>query len=152
MKETLASAAGHAEIVRRIEALTPASQRLWGSMSVGGMVCHLYDAYRVPLGEVAVKPVKVPAPRSAMKYLALQISQPWPKNVQTPIEVRQGGGGTVPSDFAADKARLLDSLERFCTCPDLARVEHAFFGAMSQEDWMRWGYLHADHHLRQFSA
>jgi hypothetical protein len=24
------------------------------------------------------------------------------------------------------------------------------FGPMSERDWMRWGYLHADHHLRQF--
>ena len=28
--------------------------------------------------------------------------------------------------------------------------EHPIFGAMSVKDWMRWGYLHADHHLRQF--
>jgi prephenate dehydrogenase len=27
---------------------------------------------------------------------------------------------------------------------------HPMFGPMSPEDWMRWGYLHADHHLRQF--
>jgi hypothetical protein len=24
------------------------------------------------------------------------------------------------------------------------------FGPMTEKDWMRWGYLHADHHLRQF--
>ena len=24
------------------------------------------------------------------------------------------------------------------------------FGHMSEKDWMQWGYLHADHHLRQF--
>ena len=27
---------------------------------------------------------------------------------------------------------------------------HPMFGPMTPEDWMRWGYLHADHHLRQF--
>ena len=27
---------------------------------------------------------------------------------------------------------------------------HPMFGPMSAADWMRWGYLHADHHLRQF--
>jgi hypothetical protein len=152
MKKTLASASDHTEIVERIAALTPASQRLWGSMSVGGMVCHLCDAYRVPLGEVAWKPVELPLPRSVMKAFALHSPTPWPKNIQTTEEVRQGGGGTLPGDFAADKARLLDTLERFCACPGLARIEHAFFGPMSHADWMRWGYLHADHHLRQFSA
>jgi hypothetical protein len=27
---------------------------------------------------------------------------------------------------------------------------HPMFGGMTAKDWMRWGYLHADHHLRQF--
>lgn len=150
-KKTLASASDHTEIVQRIAALTPTAQRRWGSMSVGGMVCHLDDAYRVPLGELTVKPVKVPVPRSVMKFLALQIPSPWPKNVQTTEEMRQGGGGTAPGAFATDQARLLDSLERFSACQGLAQIQHAFFGPMSHEDWMRWGYLHADHHLRQFS-
>jgi hypothetical protein len=29
---------------------------------------------------------------------------------------------------------------------------HPIFGAMTRRAWMRWGYLHVDHHLRQFSA
>ena len=35
---------------------------------------------------------------------------------------------------------------------DFSWADHPFFGAMSVEQWMRWGYLHADHHLRQFGA
>ena len=31
-------------------------------------------------------------------------------------------------------------------------VRHPFFGAMSPNQWLRWGYLHTDHHLRQFGA
>jgi hypothetical protein len=27
---------------------------------------------------------------------------------------------------------------------------HPIFGKMSETDWMRWAYLHVDHHLRQF--
>jgi len=27
---------------------------------------------------------------------------------------------------------------------------HPLFDEMSERDWMRWGYLHADHHFRQF--
>ena len=26
------------------------------------------------------------------------------------------------------------------------------FGAMTTERWKRWGYLHMDHHLRQFGV
>jgi hypothetical protein len=29
-------------------------------------------------------------------------------------------------------------------------MPHSIFGSMTNQDWMRWGYLHADHHLRQF--
>jgi hypothetical protein len=29
---------------------------------------------------------------------------------------------------------------------------HPIFGALSARDWLRWGYLHADHHLRQFGV
>ena len=28
--------------------------------------------------------------------------------------------------------------------------DRARWGKMTAGDWMRWGYLHADHHLRQF--
>jgi uncharacterized protein DUF1569 len=27
---------------------------------------------------------------------------------------------------------------------------HPIFGPMSESAWLRWAYLHADHHLRQF--
>jgi len=26
------------------------------------------------------------------------------------------------------------------------------FGLMPDRDWMRWGYLHMNHHLRQFGV
>jgi hypothetical protein len=46
---------------------------------------------------------------------------------------------------------LLKTVERFCGCTQLMIV-HPMFGSMKRADWLRWGYLHADHHLRQFSA
>ena len=32
------------------------------------------------------------------------------------------------------------------------RQIHPLFGRMSEAAWLRWGYLHVDHHLRQFGA
>jgi hypothetical protein len=29
---------------------------------------------------------------------------------------------------------------------------HPLFGGMSDGAWLRWAYLHIDHHLRQFGA
>jgi hypothetical protein len=51
--------------------------------------------------------------------------------------------------FETDRADVLTELER-CCLPEQVRVDHSLFGPMSFADWMRWGYLHADYHLRQF--
>ena len=85
------------------------------------------------------------------KFFALRTPMRWPRNLTTGDSVRQGAGGTPPAEFARDRARLLETLDRFCACTTLITI-HPFFGNMSSADWLRWGYLHADHHLRQFSA
>jgi hypothetical protein len=36
--------------------------------------------------------------------------------------------------------------------PGLHWPTHPIFGRMSEAAWMRWAYLHTDHHLRQFGA
>jgi len=147
---SLANVTDRNEIMQRLSALTPSAQRVWGSMTVEEMICHLSDAFLLALGERAAKPVKMPVPGKVMKIMALRLPAPWPHGVQTVEEVRQGGGGTTPNTFEADRTRLLEALERFCASPGLERNPHPFFGAMSRADWMRWGYLHMDHHLRQF--
>ena len=38
---------------RRIDRLTPDSERQWGKMSVDQMVCHLSDQLRLALGELS---------------------------------------------------------------------------------------------------
>jgi hypothetical protein len=44
-------------------------------------------------------------------------------------------------------------IDRFTRQPrDFELQMHPIFGAMTEEEWMRWGYLHMDHHLRQFGA
>ena len=152
MTKTLANAADCEQIRRRIVALSEESTRRWGSMSIGGMMCHLDDSYQLALGERPGARVSVPLPRRMIKYLALRTSMPWAKNMKTIREVRQGAGGTCPGSFADDQARLLDTVTRFSACSTLAQAQHPFFGPMSADDWLRWGWRHADHHLRQFSA
>ena len=66
---------------------------------------------------------------------------------------QQAGGGTSPVEFARDKRELRALLERFTKQPpDFSWGEHPHFGAMSEREWMRLAYLHADHHLRQFGT
>jgi hypothetical protein len=151
MAKTLASPADCEEIRRRIAALAPESPRRWGSMSIGGMLCHVDDSYRAVLGERPFSTAKLAVPPWFAKLVALRAPMQWPRNLMTAESVRQGGGGTPPVAFAEDRARLLKTFQRFCGCTQLMTV-HPMFGSMKRADWLRWGYLHADHHLRQFSA
>jgi hypothetical protein len=65
--------------------------------------------------------------------------------------MEQGVGGTAPAEFLEDRQKLTELIGRF-TNDRFQWSEHPIFGAMSEKDWMRWGYLHCDHHLRQFGA
>ena len=61
--------------------------------------------------------------------------------------------GTPAGEFSADCRELLQLLDRFTRQPhDFAWQPHPIFGPMTDAEWMRWGYLHMDHHLRQFGA
>ncbi len=151
--KTLANKQDRMEIVRRIEMTGPSNQRRWGTMSAGQMICHLSDAIRVALGDRTAKPVKNRYNGPPMRWLALWLPLPWPHGVSTVPECDAKAGGSPPADFERDKGDLLALLERFTAQPNaVAQHAHPFFGPMTEKEWMRWGYLHADHHLRQFGA
>jgi hypothetical protein len=120
-------------------------------MSIGGMLCHLDDSYRSVMGERPFAGARLGVPPWFAKFVALRAPMQWPRNLMTSESVRQGGGGTPPVEFVEDRARLLKTFMLFCGCAELAPT-HPMFGSMRRADWLRWGYLHADHHLRQFSA
>ncbi len=147
---TLDSGADRQAIVRRIYALAASDRRLWGKMSAHQMVCHLCDAYRSALGERYVSPAMGFLQRTVIKWIALRVPAKWPKGTPTRPEVEQGVGGTAPVEFEADRSELLSAVRRFCDESGNKSISHPFFGRMTRQEWLRWGYLHADHHLRQF--
>ena len=148
--KTLSSASDLASIRNRIAFLSPADTRLWGSMNAHQAVCHFTDAFCCPLGERVPPPIKaLPIPVPIYKWLALYFPMKWPTGVPTPPEMNQQIGGTPPADFAADRATLLAKLNQFAQRSG-PWSPHPIFGNMTAPEWMRWGYLHTDHHLRQF--
>jgi hypothetical protein len=148
--KTLANTEDLGEIRGRIALLTAADVRLWGAMSCHQMVCHLTDAFGCPLGERAVAALKgPPIPVGVYRWLALWVPMKWPKGIKTTPEMDQRIGGTQPVEFAVDLAMLLRKLEQFAVAEGLLGT-HPLFGVMTTAEWMRWGYLHTDHHLRQF--
>ena len=151
--KTLAREGDKAEIVRRLRTLRPDSVRRWGRMSVHQMVCHLADALRMANGEKSTKLNAGFVQRTAVKWAALYMPFPWPPGIPSSPEIASEFGGTKPIDFAADLAEVEALLERMTAARTVvARLPHPLFGPMSEAEWLRWGYRHLDHHLRQFGA
>jgi hypothetical protein len=142
------------EIARRVDSVQPDSARLWGKMSAHQMICHLSDGFRLYMGEKKVAPAGGMYPSKALRWIALWAPMQWPHGFKTMPELdQQAGGGTSPVEFARDVRELRNLLERFVRQPqDFRWPAHPHFGEMSERDWMRLAYLHADHHLRQFGA
>jgi hypothetical protein len=122
-------------------------------MSAHQMVCHLADWCRLALGQKVASPQTGVLQRTILKVVVLWVPLPWPHGIRTSAEVDQERGGTPPVDFAADLAQV-EALLELVTAPTrtLDRQSHPVFGPMSDAAWLRLGYLHADHHLRQFGA
>ena len=141
-----------AEIHRRIKKLSAESSRQWGRMTVTQMVCHLADAYRAHTGDRECVEVSPLWKRMGLKWAALYGPLPWPKGrIATLPELDPLRDGTSPSEFAHDVERLEQALDVFVQTASEGRCErHMLFGPLSPNQWLRFGYLHADHHLRQF--
>ena len=150
--KSLNDAACCRELRSRLSGVRQDTPRVWGSMSAAQMICHLNDSF---LGVMGEKPMQIPPGISiwpVLKYVALYAPMQWPKGVPTRPEFDQlAGGGTPPAQFETDVRSLLGTMERFSGNPrDFEFRPHPMFKAMSDGQWMRWGYLHMDHHLRHF--
>ena len=137
-------------LVTRLGKLHPERPRAWGRMTPNEMLCHLSDSFAVALGERAVTPADTWMRRNVVKYIALRTSLAWPHGLPTRPEVEQGVGGTSPTAFEADRTRAVAMLRRFAA-PDARLGAHPWFGPLTRDEWMIWGYRHTDHHLRQFA-
>src|SRR5262245_29517831 len=151
---TLASAADRMSLLERMNRLESVRTPLWGRMSAPQMICHLGDAFRMALGTKATRPRVTLMGRTVVKGIALYLPLAWPAGIPTSRELDQAqGGGTPPGDFGADLALARELLEAVAAAPPgLAGRIHPVFGVLSQAAWLRWAYLHTDHHLRQFGV
>jgi uncharacterized protein DUF1569 len=151
--KTLSDPQTREEIIRRLQAIRSDSTRRWGRMTSHQMICHLADSFRGVIGEKPLTMAPSPLPRGIVRWIALDLPLAWPKDLKTRPEMDQNVGGTPPTEFGADLAALHALFDLFTgsTRPYAGR-SHPIFGPMSDADWLRWGYLHMDHHLRQFGV
>jgi Protein of unknown function (DUF1569) len=146
--KSLASVEVLAEIRGRLRNVRVDDRARWGKMTAKRMVRHLICSYEIALGERTVEPVEGPVP-VLMKFIALRSGFRWPKNIQTVPELKRAIAEHSDVEFNVLMRAVVESTEAVARGGHYA-PSHPMFGPMSPEDWMRWGYLHADHHLRQF--
>ncbi len=149
---TLAQAEVLADLIARLERVRPESERRWGSLTSGEMLCHLADCTRSVLSGRAGS--SSPRARPVLKWMALYSRFPWPKGrIRTRTELDPHAKGTRPVEFERDRAAAIEGLRALARAvPDTLPTAHFVFGRMGAGDWLRWGYLHTDHHLRQFGV
>jgi hypothetical protein len=140
------------EILSRLQQLRATDGPRWGRMYAGAMVRHLVESHEMAMREIEVKRPAVSWLRGPHgRWLALRLPLQWGKDMPTlpEIDVMQRANYTI--QFPEEQRRLLRLIEEFCVCSQGELLpEHPLLGRFNRNEWMRWGYLHADHHLRQF--
>jgi hypothetical protein len=136
----------------RLAAVTPRSERQWGTLTPHEMLCHLGDAADMVLGlRPRTKPL-APESRWLKKLVGIWLPIPWRHGVPTNPQFNPHAQGTRPTDFDADRSRVVAGLRAIAGATEGLEPMHGMFGAMSLRDWQRWAFRHTDHHLRQFGV
>ncbi|MES2767188.1 MAG: DUF1569 domain-containing protein [Bacteroidota bacterium] len=142
-----------AEIVARIQKLTPESKAQWGKMNAGQNLCHLNDQLRLALDQKTIPDAGNFFTKTILKKLILW-GMPAPKGkAKTHPDLAQEFGGTKPTDFEADRKSLLKNIDEIAAKPENSEWKpNPVFGKMTKEEWGRMAYTHMDHHLKQFGV
>ena len=137
------------DISNRVRSLSVSSTRRWGSMNVEGMLRHLSLAARMATGELTVPSANKRAFQVfPLKHLILYVL-PFPRGAPTATELKP----VEAASFEAERAALLEVLERIGTGPDEGEGPfHPLFGPLTRREWGVATYKHTDHHLKQFGA
>jgi hypothetical protein len=152
VKHDIADPSERAAIVARLRRLAPDSPRQWGRMTPHQAVCHMSDSFRAMMSDKPITSIATPFSRTVIKWVALHAPMNWPPGVKTMPEVDQEIGGTKPLEFARDRLDLEALIEQFAAKQGGDLQPHPMFGRMTTAEWRRWGWLHMDHHLRQFGV
>lgn len=145
------NAADSAEIIERINKLTPASQPLWGKMSVGQMFAHCSVTYEMVYTDKHKKPNAFL--RFILKtFIKKKVTQEgaYIKNSRTAPQfiIKE------TKDFEAEKKRLIDYIKKTqeMGAGFFDGKESLSFGVLNKDEWNVMFYKHLDHHLSQFGV
>lgn len=140
-----------AEVIARINQLTPTTRPQWGKMTADQVLAHLNVSYIMTYENT------IPKPNWLMRLVLKSIVKqkvvgptPYGRSVPTAPAFRMVG----TKDFAAEKAKLIAYLQRVAQDGEQTfngRESHSF-GALTTGEWNNMFYKHLDHHLTQFGV
>ncbi|MCC6727223.1 MAG: DinB family protein [Saprospiraceae bacterium] len=137
-----------AELLARLEKLTPNTAPQWGKMNAAQMLGHCAVAYKSATGELVLKPMPfIFRLLGRMIKKSVLSEKPYKKNSPTAPEF------LIPSDvdFEHEKQRFKEDFEKLAVGPQVVRtLKHPFFGEMSAEEWGIHLFKHTDYHFAQF--
>jgi len=136
------------DLVQRLHHLTPATKPKWGSFDAPRMVAHLVDSLTIALGGAPTESLNRRMFQGfPLKQLVLYVL-PFPKGFPAAPEFL----ATAPSDFEADRKRLLGLITRLAAAPDGSGPAHPLLGPLTMAEWNAMQGKHIAHHLKQFGC
>jgi len=139
-----------AEILNRIENLSPNAKPQWGTMNVAQMLAHCSSFQDIAMGNSF--PPRDWIGRLIGRFVKPIVynDKPVPHNMSTIPTIRIADD----RDFETEKERLKQKIITFQSngpekCSD---YPHPFFGKLTPGQWGKGIYKHLDHHLRQFGV
>jgi hypothetical protein len=150
MMKTLFDGQAPAEILQRLDKISPQSQRQWGKMEVAQMLAHCCNGIEMAMGKLNPKRVLIGKLIGGFFKSAYTNEKPFSQGDPTSDELRV----TDARDFVKEKDRLAALIREFASGGSSKATQHPhpFFGSLKQADWGRGMYKHLDHHFRQFGA
>lgn len=137
-----------AELIARMDKLTPETTALWGKMHAAQMLSHVHEPLMILKGEKQLKFTLLGmlfGKYLKKKYLR---DRGFGKNLPTHEQFKISDS----RQFADEKAKLTKTLQEILNQgPSIVTKEkHPFFGVMTPEEWDDMMYLHLNHHFTQF--
>lgn len=137
------------DLVTRLGGLTPAQPCVWGTMNAQQMALHLGDASAAVLKQRPFKSTPRERPATLQRFVLLHLLPAMPRGIKSGAE--PAAVVTDPARFGSDVERAASLLQQLAAAsPDTLVNCHPILGPMTRSNWMRWAFMHTDHHLRQF--
>jgi len=139
-----------AEVLKRIDKLSPNSQPQWGKMDVAQMLAHCSSFQDIAMGNSF-------PPRS---WLGIIVGR-FAKQIIYNDKTLPHNMSTIPTiliadarEFDTEKEKLKQKIITFQNNgPEKCTTHpHPFFGKLTSEQWGKGIYKHLDHHFKQFEV